>query len=208
MSVPQTVDDGNFALAQQNECDELNFPFFDKADNYTFEVVRTKRVDVASFRTPKMMAQIRKYGRTLYLVDITQPVRVGAALLEWQEIYSVVPATRTEYTNLTYAIQLPSFGTSYDWETPPPEPTITEIPVPLTAKVIYEYSIEPLPVLIAPRIAIVNGTLLKYGGWGVFVSGQQYLAYDSELRLYKGRIYERRSVYITYPEVTRGRIEP
>jgi hypothetical protein len=48
-------------------------------------------------------------------------------------------------------------------------------------------------------VEIIADTVYGFGGWGNLVAGKDYLAEDSVVRIYKGKIYERRGVYITWP---------
>jgi len=205
MPVPSTVSDGVFTIPQQNGPDKYRLPFLDKGDSRSFEIIRKMRVAADSFTAPKLMSKIRWDGKYAYLVEMTDPQIVEPDLLEYELTYACVPFTRNEGTSTTFTIQYPSFGASYDWSTPPPEPTITEIPLPMTGRAVYEYFIGAPPTLLAPKIAFVNGTRVQYGGWNqaMFVPGAQILADDSDVTIYKGNIYQRRSVYITWPTFSR-----
>lgn len=200
MSVPNGYDDGNFALALQNGCQEYTLPFFDKGDDKSFEISVTRRVAAASFTRPELMSKIihPKMG-IAFLVEMTSPRAVGNGLIEWQETYASIPQTRYEASSIIYPMQFLSLSTSYDWDTVPAAPQVQELPVPMSCTVKYEYFIKKPEIQIAPRVAVLYNTVVAFGGWGTLIPGKEYLAQDAEISIYKGEIFQRRGVYITWP---------
>jgi hypothetical protein len=193
------VTDGSYRIAAQTGADEYTLPFSDVGDQISFEVKRIYRVDYNKFVRSKPMSQINSVYGKAYLVEEGPANPIGNGLLEFPRIYASVPQRRVEGSSYVYSVQFLSTNVSYDPETPTPEPSVTEFPVTLSARIVYEYFIGRPAPLIAPRVAVIYGTVITFGGWGTLLYNQEYLAEDSEVSIYKGNIYQRRSIYIRYP---------
>lgn len=187
MAANRIVTDGDYSLEGLVGTPSVVFPFFDKNDNETFEVTSKHRVDYRSYKAAKIMqkARISPYGYA-YLVDQSEATDVGNGILEFTRTYSSVPKKRAELTTTNHSRQELIGGELIE----------TQETVP--AAVIYEYSLKPLKQIDAPRCVIVDGVPLTYGNFGTFVPGRLYLAEDTEVGFYKGKIYFRKSIYIKW----------
>lgn len=204
MAVAAYFDDGTYSLLGTQGNDQFKLPFFDRGDAVSFEMVRTYRIAWNKYIIPKIMERFSTQLGFAFRVESSDPRSVGNGILEYQDTFASVPATRSEATSMNYGFQFLRSQTSFSQGFGSDagdvvEPEVWELPLTVTATVVYEYSINPLPPLIAPRVAVFNGLVVKYGGWGVLPAGQPFLGADSELTLYKGHIYQRRSLYITNP---------
>ncbi len=202
MAVPHTVNDGSFLVEHQIGADEWSTPFSLFGDSKSFEVKRKYRVQQDKYVRMKAMTKIQVRKGTAYLVEEGDANDIGNGLLEFQRTFAAVPNRRVEGTSIVYNLQFLSISTSYDWESPPEEPTVTSISRVMSAEVVYEYFLRrPLPQDGA-RVEVLFGTPFYFGGWGQFTPGQRVLAEDSTVEIYKAGIYVRRSVYIRWPNVT------
>lgn len=199
MAQPAYINDGNFTRAEQNGPDEWRTPFSDRGDFLTFEVMKRYRVDQAYYKRGRSMEKIRTNKGYAYLVEEGEAVESGPGLLDFVRVYSALPNKRIEGTSIIYSVQFVSTQLTYEWLEPPDTPTISELPITMSAEVEYEYFLTKPKPLIAPRVTAAFGRLIIIGGWGTFTAGDRVLAEDSEVDIYKGGIYVRRSVYIRYP---------
>lgn len=212
MAVPAIVNDGDFTTPRQNGAPEPDFPFSYRGDFKTFVAKVTMRVDVDSYKVPQQMAQrwFPGLGRG-YLVDFTSPNMVGQRVLEYNLVYASVPLDSTEYNSATYSAQL--------WSPPLVEGgdySITTATDTYDAQFVYEYSIfKPLPQILYTRLVLIPAPatatfpgqlIIQVQGSPVFarqssgvvdVPGRA-LARNTTSKIWKGRIYERLSVYINY----------
>lgn len=204
MSVPKYINDGNYKIAQQVGCDETATPFSDVGDQSSFEIKRTYRVAQGYYKRELPMTRIAIAGTYAYLVYESEASNIGLGILEFVRIYASIPATRNwESTTIAYTRQYVSTSANYDWTTPPPAPEITEITASTDARVFYEYALTPFEPIFAPRVAVIFGSVVAYGGWGNLVEGQYYPAEDSKTDVYKGKIYYRRTVAIKWTNFVR-----
>lgn len=191
MSVPKYYNDGDYSIAQQHGQLEIEFPFNEKNDAESFEATITYRVDKGSMPRPKLMEKLRiaQYGIG-YLVAQSPANSVGNGILEFTRTYASVPKTRTEYITYVHSRQELINGFLVE--------TQEEVP----AAVVYEYSLRPLPVKVAPKVIMVDGVPLVRGGFGTFVPGKDYLAETTEIGFYKAKIWQRKSVKIKWQAFT------
>lgn len=205
MGVPAYIDDGNYADVLQVGSDQFKLPFFDRGDGKSFEIVRSYRVSAAKYKIPLSMERISTVHGFVYRVESSDPREIGNGILEYQDTLAVVPAKRLEATTLNFAFQFLRSQIGYSQGFGPDAgdvvaPDVWELPLTVAATVVYEYSLKPLPALLAPRVAVFNGLVVKYGGWGALPANAPFLGADSETELYKGTMYQRRSLYINQPE--------
>lgn len=214
-TVPAIVDDGTFTQAIQNGANEYSFPFYSRGDAKSFEVRQKFRVAADRLKIPALMQKktftngagltsrgLQMFAGSLgdaFLVEVSDPADVGNGLVEYVCTWASIPNERLEFTQIVYSMQFLSTTVSYDWQTPPPEPEVSEIQYPLPAEVVYSYQIGQPPFLGAPRIEILYGRILNFNNWGVNIAGQRVLAQDAEVQRYKGDIYETRAIYIRWP---------
>jgi hypothetical protein len=199
VAVPITIDDGNYKKIAQVGCDEWSLPFSDRGDQKSFELVRTYRVGQGYWKPEKAGYKLKSERGICYLVTETDPRNIGNGILEWQRIFASVPETRQEGGSIVYSAQILSTQVSYDFETPPSAPEVTEVPLTMACRVQWEYFLDLPPPLLKPQVLVVYGSVIKIGGWGQSVFGREYPAEDSEVGIYKGRIYYRRTPFIRWP---------
>jgi len=186
MSVPKYYSDGDYSKPQQHGQLEVSFPFNEKNDPDSFEVLITYRVDKGSMPRPRMMQRLRTQYGDCYLVAQSDARSVGNGILEYTRTYASVPKKRTEYTTITHSRQEIINGALIE----------TQETVP--AAVVYEFSLRPLRQIDAPKVVMVDGVPLTWGDFGVFVPGKYYLAEDTEIGFYKGEIFFRKSIIIKW----------
>jgi len=205
MSAPYRIDDGNFAVEQQNGSIKIAHPLADKGDYTHITATIKRRVDVNDFdRTERTSLETISVTTgdaaspvTCYLVGMTEPDIPGAELLEWEETFANIPQTRKEPTSITYTqqfiLRIDNFDLSTTFE-------IGEFTDTWNATATYEYFLvgSPLPQLRAPSIQILAGRLVKRGGWTTFADGESVLAEDSKVERYLGDIFVRKSIRIVW----------
>lgn len=212
MSVPYRINDGSFDTERQIDADVFITPFADVGDHLTFEVIRKYRIDQSKYKRGITMAKIKTRKGVAYLVDQSEPSYIGSGLVEYTKTFSCLPASRQEASSYVYSYQFLSTNTSYDWDNPPPEPTVSEIPRTIPVVIQYSYAIGgknllaamPFTLNRAPKVEVINGTILTTGGWGSLVVGKWYLAEDETFRIYKGRIYEKRGIWFQWPDLRKA----
>lgn len=194
MPVPIYVDSGNFKVAQQIRDWEFDYPFAADGDNSTFIARRTMRVQ-SGYQTTRGM-----YGRLLfrnrgyaYFSDITplRAVDAQSRLVDYDEIWASVPNKRTTYETISYAEQYLIRPIGED-------PYILDVVKSTNAATVWEYGLQPLRQLKAPRLQELAGRIYSLNGWGQIEEGASVLAEDSQNSIYMGRIYQRKSYYVTY----------
>lgn len=192
MSVPRRVNDGNFDIAHQIGSDEWTTPFSDKGDDISFEVRRRYRVDQSKYvRIPKM-TKIKTSKGSAYLVLEGEARDVTGGLLEFTRTYASIPQPRIEGSSIVYNMQFVQDG------------QLIEFPIPMNANVRYEYSLVKFGQQRAPKAIPFGQNFIAVGGWGNFIAGQEYLAEDANVDIYKSGIFVRRGIYITWPSFTNG----
>ena len=136
-----------------------------------------------------------------YLVEESETTDVGCGILEFTRTYASIPATRTEQSTITYPFQFVSTTATYDWANPPPFPEVAELPLLVNATIVYEYSLNPLAIIYAPKVFSVFGRLVYIGSPSPLETGY-FVAEDSAIELYRGFFYQRRSVYVSWSQFT------
>jgi len=204
MAVPIIVDDGDFDIPQQNGADEYSLPFFDRGDGVSWEVKRKMRVASASYIRPKLMRKVKTKFGNAYLVEASDPSEAGNALVEWTETFASLPETRTEGGSIAYSVQFLSTQAVYDFADAPASPEVSEMPLTLACDFVWEYFLDRPAPLISPRVAVINGTIFRLGDFGTFIAGNPVVAEDSEVGIYKGGIYYRKTPYVRFPQFVRS----
>jgi len=198
MSVPSYINDGNYNVEQQVGCDEWQRPFSAVGDQRSFEVHRTYRVSEPKYKAMRPMTRIKTREGFAYLVEESEASNIGLGILEFKRVFASVPQSRKEGTTIANTVQFLSTSVSYDWTTPPPEPSVTEITGTTAGIAKYEYFLGLPEPLIAPRVAVLFGSVVQFGDWGNLQIGRYYPAEDSEVGIYKGGIYFRRTIYVKF----------
>lgn len=202
MAVPHTVTDGRYTPAVQIGPDRWNRPFMDQGDGTSFEVMRKYRVDYSTYTPGTIMTPIVTKLGIAYLVSESETQEIGNGLLEFDRVYASIPVQRAVGTSLVYELQVVNNQVVYNFSETPTAPEVAGIPLQRNATEVWDYAINaPPPALEQPYISVVNNRIFTFGNWGQFTPGQQVLAADTDSGIYKGRIYYRRSVYITWPNI-------
>lgn len=212
MSAPSIVNDGVFTVEAQNGAWKYTNPLADKGDFSHIVAKRKVRIDVSSYASHTTLRQLSittgnavNAVRTVYLVGISEPDLAGNNLLEWEESYATIPATRLEPTSITYSRQVLWYTANADQTT---TVEIKEFTDKYDAFNTYEYYLNtpsdpwerPLDTLRAPRLEQVGNHILFKGGWRPFLDGEQVLAEDSSTDRYLGDIFVRKSTRIKWVE--------
>jgi hypothetical protein len=199
MSVPNVGDDGNFAVAQQNGSHVFENPLSDVGDFDHF-VARVKyRIEAPRYTSPSTLTPgtfTAGTGNLIgYLVRLSSPNLVGSNLMEWEATYANKPSQRTEPATITYTQQWLARSDDNTY-------SIEEHTDSRDATIVYDYyfKTQPLPALIAPKLALFANRIFQFGGWRVFNDGESVLAQDSTSERYLGDIFVRKSVYITWAQ--------
>jgi len=214
MAAPSRADDGDLFVEQQNGSIKISHPLADKGDYDHIVATRKMRCDVTEFdRTARasldtLSVPVGDAGSpvTCYLVGMSEPDIPGSELLEWEETYASLPATRTEPTSITYTqqfiVRIENFDLSTTFE-------IGEFTDVWPAETTYEYYLLSAPLsplqLRAPSIQILAGRFVYRGGWdplNPFEDGDSVLAEDSKIERYMGDIFVRKSTRIIWVEPT------
>lgn len=199
MAIPRIVDDGSKAVAYQVGASEKILPFSDRGDFVSWEFRRKMRVQQDKYkRGVKMQEFMTEFG-SAYLVEEGPATPIGLGLLEYEQTLASKPVTRIEYSTIVYSFAFSSEQVSYDWESPPEAPALIENPWTVPCEIQYEYFLTRPDVITAPRLLIIFGSIIKVGGWGTFAPGQRIAAEDSQIEIYKGGIYVRRTPFIRWP---------
>lgn len=198
MSVPSYINDGNYNVEQQVGCDEWIRPFSSVGDQRSFEVHRTYRVAEPKYKAMRPMTRIKTREGFAFMVEESEASNIGLGILEFKRVFASVPQPRTEGTTIAHTLQYLSTSVSYDWSNPPPLPEITEVTFTTSAIVQYEYFMNRPEPLIAPRVAVLFGSVVYFGDWGNLQVGRYYPSEDSEIGLYKGTIHYRRTINVKF----------
>ena len=209
MSVPAFIYDGTLSTATQDGPATWHLPFQDRGDTQSFEYkamftqlaanfvpLQNSQNPLTTFENVQAIVTARGVA---YLVEEGDPTDAGAGLLRFSRTYASLPRTRYEKTTIVYPYQFLSIDPGYDWDNPPEFPEVAELPLTLSATVTYEYFLHAVPdVLYAPKVKTAFGRVFYFGGWasGSVLPGQEILAEDSETRIYKPGMMERKSVRV------------
>lgn len=184
MSERVQVDDGDWdSLIEETR--DMNFPFSDKGDFDTLEVVIKYKQDKEAYRKLPSMTKMQFPLGTAYLVEQGSPTDAGFGLFEFTRTFSMVPATRTEGA-------LVSFTLSAVLVTGGPINLRVNYPVIAGADMIYEYFIGKPPLVIAPRYY----TLASGEGFPARI-----LVQDGDFGIYKGNIWQRVTYYADFKNI-------
>ena len=187
---PRQVNDGNWRLEGQLGCDIVSKPFSNRGDHATTEIKRKMQVDFRFLKSMAPMSQINTTYGKMYLVEEGDTSQIANGIVEFTRTFSTIPATRIEYGQIGYTRQ--------EWT----GTDIAEFTETVPCRIVYEYSLAPLPQLVSPKIIRIGSTFKIQGGWGEFIAGNPYLAEDSENGIYKSRIYYRKSITIIWKALT------
>lgn len=197
--MPKQIDDGDWKALQRMEGGSIEFPFSDRGDNVTWKQRLKYRIDRASYRPRQSMSLIQGDLGTGYLTKLGTISDVGCGLVEWEDTVCALPQNRVEPTTFAYTYQWwkattdsgvnPSkyfYNVNFDIE----EQTFTVL-----AHANFEYFLntEPQP-LIKPRVFLLFGKLNQIGGTPIL--GNELVAEDSNIEIYEGRIYERKTINV------------
>lgn len=195
---PFRVDDGNWKIAKTIK-DGFRFPFFDRGDGRTFEYIRRQSFDRNFPPNQNVMDAVQTIGGIAYLVERGDWEDQGFGIYEQENVYTSIPATRSEGASINYTLQLKratigdamdhGFFYNVNFE-------LAELTFTCSAEIVYEYfaSTRPQPIL-KPRLELVFEAMYSIGG--LPPTSGRVAAEDSEVTLYKGRIYQRRTPYVT-----------
>lgn len=194
---PWRVNDGNWVNPLVVK-DGYRFPFSDRGDTGSFEYVQVEHFDKSLLPRRASMTAIRTGYGTAYLTEVGDLEDQGDGIFEQQCVFSSVPNTRVEGASLNYTLQLKratigdaqEHGFLY-----PVNFELAELTFTVSAEIQYEYFafIRPQP-LLKPRLALVFEAMYSIGG--LPPSAGRVAAEDSEVTLYKGKIYCRRTPFV------------
>ncbi len=129
-------------------------------------------------------------------------------ILSFYREFARKPDSRSEFESYIYPHQVLTYGAITGFSTGPvisrttavSDASLTEVPVRVPSRVQYDYfdttSPASIPLPKAPRAIVVGTTGYMLHGWGALVAGDQMLAEDATLRLWKGKIYEREMRFV------------
>lgn len=201
-AAPWRVNDGNWNIGLLVK-DGYRWPFADRGDSQSFEYTTTERVDKSQLpRRTSMSARATGYG-VAYLTEIGDLEDTGDGVWEQQCTYSSVPVKRIEGASINYTLQLwratigdaqeHGFFYNVNFE-------LAELTFTYSAEIEYEYFAFNRPLaLLKPRVALIFERMWYIGS--VPPTQSRVVAEDSEVTLYKGKIYCRRTPYITINQI-------
>jgi hypothetical protein len=205
MPVPNFIYDGDMTIATQDGAGTWVLPFEGVGDTQSFEYIAYFTQLAANYLPLRnaiqplggyeVMQTIVTARGTAYLVEESDINYIAPGLIRFKRRYVSLPVTRYEGNSFVYPIQFLSTTATYVWDSPPAEPTVAELPLTINGRIKYEYSLTKPDVIYAPKVAVVFGTTLTFGGWGALVDGQEYAAFDSEISIYVGGIWQRKTQY-------------
>ncbi len=203
MPVPGIIEDGDFSVLLQNGAWVPSFPFANVGDDTTF-IMRAKfRVNLNNWVKPIAMSQLSftAYGLA-YFVDIESTDGINnSEIVDYTFVYASIPVRRVEYGSASATIQksVKNADTTV---------SLVQYTDTFDAQFIYEYSANaPLPQLIRGRLmrptnVLSAGPIQQAGPWkNASQAGNAQLAQNSTSKIWKGRIYERLSVFVTPPDI-------
>lgn len=196
-SVPRQINDGDWRLGNVESVD-ISYPFAQKGDGVSFEATLKITQDKLAYRPLKLGDRITIPGvanNSLagYLVDPGTPRDIGNGLLEYRPVYASIPQKRVEPSSTVWTILLAIRDGN-------PITATNTFP----ANVVYEYSLKPFAPHTSAKYIQVQDVfyLIKdsvTGYFGGLPKKGQYVSDDSEVGIYKGLIYYRRTPYVIYP---------
>ena len=193
------INDGNWRVKTPMSV-EYSFPFSEVGDNSTFKARALYRQDKNAYSPTQPMSIANFPLGNAYLTKLGEPRDIGCGLYEYIDEYSNLPISRTEYGSFTFTGQWfeassksdvdPSkyfYDVSIDFE----EQTFT-----VGASFLYEYFLfQPPQPLLKRRMFLLFGLPFTIGGAPVI--DQKIVAEDSSVTIYAGRIYQRRTPYVS-----------
>lgn len=194
MSVPSQISDGNWNSLQY-ETINLSYPFADKGDGESVEAELTYTQDKSAYSTPNLGNSITIPGinQRAYLINPGTPTDIGSNLYKFTRTYATLPVKRTEGS--TVALTVPLIGKNVG----DTRFSVESFTITYAADIVYEYFTKMPKPLIALNIFSLFGVIYVIkGSEGNVVGlppGGPYLAENSEVGVYKGKIYYRRSIY-------------
>lgn len=197
MSIPSHINDGNWNLATISEVD-LSYPFSDKGDVESWEASCLIMQSKLAYRTPRLadaitIPGVAGFALRGYLVDPGVPSDMGNGLFRFNNVYASIPATRSEPTTTVITVPIGII-----------DGTIATFTYTFSGYVLYEYALSPFDPLISLKVFQLGSVIYVIRGdknqtIGIPPAGP-WLADDSEVGIYKGPIFFRRSVYAVIPK--------
>tara|TARA_R110000868_G_scaffold6369_9_gene36295 strand:+ start:4300 stop:4908 length:609 start_codon:yes stop_codon:yes gene_type:complete len=187
---PSQVSDGNWSSLIE-ESRDMSFPFSDKGDFDTFEMtLKYKQAKEAYKKLPSLSTKQFPLGLT-YLVQQGSPSDIGNGLWEFSRTFSMLPASRYEGATIAFPLKLIYLAGSASH--------LITFSIVTSGEYYYEYFLTKPPTIIAPRFYFgVSIAPTGIGTWGA-VSGlpATLIPQDSEVGIYKGGIYYRKTPYVS-----------
>ena len=212
MSVPDQINDGDWRKPNFETVD-IRYPFSERGDGESYEFTPTFTVDKKSYRRPTIGSELdlRDYNLKGYLVNSGSPKDIGDGLFRVTQTYASVPMNRREGT--TVSISIPWF--TYRREGPKDDSGRRTGPIIFKLETMtrtfsgfneFEYSLKELKPLTAYAAFMIRGWLYTFPGGdsregtgGSPFGKARRLAQDSEVGIYKGNIFYRKSTYARIP---------
>ncbi len=185
-------------------------PFQDKGDTQSFEYRYKYRIAAASY-TPllnprvfytapdgtsgvkeQMLARTTPRG-IAYLVSEDGVTDVGGGILELFRTFASIPVLRYEGASISFTLQFLFVSAGL---ADAGKPTIGEFPLTFNGRYKYEYSLNQLPAIVAPRGAVINDIIYSVGGYVATTPTTEFAASDSEVGIYKAGIFYRKTPLI------------
>lgn len=197
MAVPRQINDGNWNLPNIETVD-LSYPFSLRGDGISFEATLKVTQDKFTYIPRRIGDQLTipdVQGGALrgFIVDQGDPKDIGNGLFEVRTVVASIPQNRIEPSSTTWTINLGIRDNNLVTAT-------NSFP----AEVHYEYGLSKFTPTTSAKV-IQDGRFfyaIKDSATG-YIAGLpekgNYLADDSEVGIYKGKIYFRRSVFVIYP---------
>lgn len=196
--MPKEINDGDWTALQRSEGGSITFPFSDKGDNVSWQQQLHYKIDRQSYRPRAKMTQVQGDLGQGYLTKLGDIRDTSCGLVEWEDTISALPVTRIESGTFPYTYQWwraasetnvnPSkyfYNVTFDIE----EQTFT-----VDADYVFEYFLLKPQPLIKPRVFLRFGVLLQIGGTPIL--GSRLVAEDSQVSIWQGGIYERRTPFV------------
>jgi hypothetical protein len=179
---PWRVDDGNHDILLETGRD-LRFPFTERGDGDSFEyIIKYKQDKVAFRKLPLMTAMDFPLGKA-YFVNQGDPTDDGFGQYEFTRTFASLPNTRTEGETVAWTLSIVTIVG--------PLSTQDNFAAVATADVVYEYFLNVKPDTIRAQRFYISGYL-----------PERLLIQDSEVSIYKGKIFQRKSYYANVSEIS------
>ncbi len=179
---PFRCDDGNYAIAKEISRD-ISFPFSAVGDNDSFEVKIREEVNKEDFKKLPLMSKRTFAGLGIaYFVTQGDPTDVGSGLYQYDRTWAMTPNTRVEYESASFTLKFltPQVGFTIE----------ADFQALTVAEATYEYFNNVKPdVIYAPRFYFTG-----------FIP-EIVTVQDSEISIYKGKIYQRKTLYANIADI-------